>query len=65
MIKIINSLEKEKNACLFFILEKKSDLKKINIFNISEKIINNLEKKFEEKKDKKNEDKSFCQEFFI
>ena len=65
MIKIINSLEKEKNACLFFILEKKSDLKKINNFNISEKIINNLEKKFEEKKDKKNKDKSFCQEFFI
>jgi hypothetical protein len=65
MIKIINSLEKEKNACLFFILDKKSQIGELKNFNISENILKKIKENFEEKKDKKSLDKSFCQEFFI
>ncbi len=61
MLKVINTITKEKNANLFFILEDKNNIEKLKKIWISENILKNLEKKFEEKK----EEKSFFKEYFI
>ncbi len=74
MLKLIENLNKEKNSNLFFIIEKKSDINKLENFKIPENILKHLKEKFEKKEEinwkkekniKINNDKSFFEKYFI